>query len=105
MVRHILSAIGLASLLCVGTQLMSCASTRTQESTGEYVDDSTVTAKVKAAFVEDAKLKSFQISVKTYKGTVQLSGFVDSRDMVDRAGDLARRVGGVQSVKNDLNVK
>ena len=83
----------------------ACASTSKQESTGEYVDDSVITTKVKALLAEDDFLKSFQISVETYKGTVQLSGFVDSQKAVDKAGEIARGVKGVKSVKNNLNVK
>jgi hyperosmotically inducible protein len=85
--------------------LVACASTRTHESTGEYVDDSVITTKVKALLAEDDFLKSFQISVETYKGTVQLSGFVDSRKAVNKAGEIARSVQGVKSVKNNLIVK
>jgi osmotically-inducible protein OsmY len=83
----------------------ACASTRTQESTGEYVDDSVITTKVKSLLAEDDFIKSFQISVETYKGTVQLSGFVNSRKAVDKAGEIARSVQGVKSVKNNLIVK
>lgn len=85
--------------------LVSCAGSRTQESTGQYVDDSTITAKVKAAIFEEDTLKSTQITVVTYKGVVQLSGFVDSSRSVNRAEMVARNVDGVKSVKNDLVVK
>ncbi len=85
--------------------LVACASTRTHESTGEYVDDSVITTKVKALLAEDNLLKSFQISVETYKGTVQLSGFVNSRETVNKAGEIARSVKGVKSVRNNLIVK
>ena len=85
--------------------LVACASTRTHESTGEYVDDSVITTKVKALLAEDNFLKSFQISVETYKGTVQLSGFVNSRETVNKAGEIARSVKGVKSVRNNLIVK
>jgi len=105
MSRHILSAVSAAGLLCAGAPFLGCSSTRTHESTGEYVDDSAITAKVKAAILEDPALKTLQISVKTYKGVVQLSGFVDSKDMVDRAGKVASQVSGVREVKNDLIVK
>ena len=105
MSRHILNAITAAGLLCAGAPFLGCSSSRTHESTGEYVDDSTITAKVKAAILEDPALKSLQISVKTYKGVVQLSGFVDSQDMVDRAGKVASQVSGVRDVKNGLTVK
>ena len=75
------------------------------ESAGEFVDDSIITTKVKALLAEDDFLKSFQISVETYKGTVQLSGFVSSRAAVDKALQITRSVGGVKSVKNSLIVK
>ena len=85
--------------------LGACASTRTHESTGEYVDDSVITTKVKSLLANDDFFKSFQISVETYKGTVQLSGFVNSRQAVDKAGQIARSVQGVKSIRNDLIVK
>ena len=84
---------------------VACASTSKQESAGEYVDDSVITTKVKSLLAADDFLKSFQISVVTYKGTVQLSGFVSSQQAVDKAGDITRSVKGVKSVKNDLIVK
>jgi hyperosmotically inducible protein len=84
---------------------VSCASTPKQESTGEYVDDSVITTKVKSLIAADDFLKSFQISVETYKGIVQLSGFVSSQNLVDKAGEIARSVKGVKSVKNNLIVK
>jgi hyperosmotically inducible protein len=83
----------------------ACASTSKQESTGEYIDDSVITTKVKSLLAADDFIKSFQISVETYKGTVQLSGFVGSEKGVDKAGQIARSVKGVTSVKNDLIVK
>jgi osmotically-inducible protein OsmY len=85
--------------------LVACASTSKKESTGEYVDYSVITTKVKSLLAEDDFLKSFQISVETYKGTVQLSGFVNSRQAVDKANQIAYSVKGVKSVKNDLIVK
>jgi osmotically-inducible protein OsmY len=85
--------------------LVACASTSKQSSTGEYVDDSVITTKVKSLLAEDDFLKSFKISVETYKGTVQLSGFVNSQQAVDKAGQIASSVKGVKSVKNDLIVK
>jgi hyperosmotically inducible protein len=84
---------------------VSCASTPKQESTGEYVDDSVITTKVKSLIAADDFLKSFQISVETYKGIVQLSGFVNSQNLVDKAGQIAGSVKGVRSVKNSLIVK
>jgi osmotically-inducible protein OsmY len=97
--------IGYLVLLMLVATFAACASTRTHESTGEYVDDSTITTKVKALLAEDDFLKSFQISVETYKGTVQLSGFVNSQDAVRKAGEITRSVKGVTSVKNNLIVK
>jgi osmotically-inducible protein OsmY len=92
-------------LLLAIAVLAGCAATRTQESTGEYVDDSTITAKVKAAILGDPALKVFQISVETFKGVVQLSGFVNSPQVVSRAAEVASQVSGVKSVKNNLLVK
>lgn len=82
-----------------------CASTSRQEGTGEYVDNSVITSKIKSQLAADDFLKSFEISVETYKGTVQLSGFVDSQSAANRAAQIARGVEGVKSVKNNLRVK
>jgi osmotically-inducible protein OsmY len=92
-------------LLMLIATFVACASTPERESTGEYVDDSVITTKVKSMLAADDFLKSFKISVETYKGTVQLSGFVGSQKAVDKAGEIARSVKGVTSVKNDLVVK
>ena len=92
-------------LLMLIATFAACASTRTHESTGEYVDDSVITTKVKALLANDDFFKSFQISVETYKGIVQLSGFVNSQQAVNKAGEIVRTVQGVKSVKNDLIVK
>lgn len=92
-------------LLMVIAAVAACASTPTRESTGEYVDDSVITTKVKSLIAKDDLLKAFQISVETYKGTVQLSGFVNSREAVEKAGEIARDVKGVKSVKNNVIVK
>jgi osmotically-inducible protein OsmY len=97
--------IGYLVLLMFVAALAGCAATRTHESTGEYVDDSTITTKVKALLAEDNFLRSFQISVETYKGKVQLSGFVNSQNAVDKAGQIAMSVKGVRSVNNNLIVK
>jgi osmotically-inducible protein OsmY len=97
--------IGYFILVMLMVAFVACASTSTQESTGEYVDDSVITTKVKALLAEDDFLKSFQISVETYKGTVQLSGFVNSQKAVDKAGEITRSVKGVKSVRNILIVK
>ena len=97
--------VGYLVLIMFVAALMACASTPKKESTGEYVDDSVITTKVKSLLAEDDFLKSFQIGVETYKGIVQLSGFVNSRQAVDKAGQIASSVKGVESVKNDLIVK
>jgi len=100
------SSIGRSLLvLLVLAVIAGCASTRTQESTGQYFDDSTITAKVKAAIFDDPALKVFDISVETFKGVVQLSGFVNSAEIRSRAAVVASRVSGVKSVKNSLIVK
>jgi hyperosmotically inducible protein len=96
----------LATLLAV-TVLgsVSCAATRTSEGTGEYVDDTVITTKVKAAFLGEEGLKVAEINVETFKGVVQLSGFINSRADADRAITLARGVSGVVSVKDDMRIK
>jgi osmotically-inducible protein OsmY len=85
--------------------LAACAPTPTREGTGEYIDDSVITGKVKAAFAADPMVKATQVQVETFKGTVQLSGFVDSRESAQRAVEIARSVKGVQSVKNDTVIR
>jgi len=95
----------LVMVFVLAAALMACASTRTHESTGEYVDDSVITTKVKSQLAGDDFFKSFQISVETYKGTVQLSGFVNSQEAVNKAGEITLSVKGVRSVKNNLIVK
>jgi osmotically-inducible protein OsmY len=85
--------------------LLGCASTSKQEGTGEYVDDTVITSKVKAAIFNDPSLKSAEINVETFKGVVQLSGFVNSREDINKAAQVARGVQGVVSVKNDMRLK
>jgi len=94
----------LLSFLLVAS-ITGCAGGTKHESTGEYLDDSVLTTKVKASILGDSKLKLLQINVKTYKGIVQLSGFVDSTSAAERAVELARTVRGVKSVNNSLIVK
>jgi len=84
---------------------LGCASTATSEGTGEYVDDTVITAKVKTAILGESTLKSAEINVETFKGVVQLSGFVNSQSDVNKAVVVARNVKGVKSVKNDMRVK
>lgn len=84
---------------------VGCASTVKQEGTGEYVDDSVITTKVKAAVLNEPTLKSAEINVETFKGVVQLSGFVSSQADIGKAVEVARGVPGVKSVKNDMRLK
>jgi osmotically-inducible protein OsmY len=97
--------IGYFVILVLIATFSACGSTSKQTSPGEYVDDSVITTKVKSLLAEDDFLKSFQIGVETRKGIVQLSGFVNSQQAVDKAGQIAKSVKGVTSVKNDLIVK
>ncbi|HBA09556.1 MAG: BON domain-containing protein [Methylotenera sp.] len=92
----------LAATLAV---LVGCASTSKSEGTGEYIDDSVITAKVKAAVLNDENLKSSEINVETFKGVVQLSGFVNSESDIGKAVDVASKINGVKSVKNDMHLK
>jgi len=84
---------------------VGCASTSTREGTGEYIDDSVITTKVKAAIINEPTLKATEINVETFKGSVQLSGFVAQPADAARAAEVARGVKGVKSVKNDVRVK
>lgn len=85
--------------------LVGCAGTPTKEGTGEYIDDTVITTRVKAAIFNEPTLKSAEINVETFKGTVQLSGFVSSRADINKAAELARGVKGVTSVRNDMRLK
>ncbi len=85
--------------------LVGCAATPKQEGTGEYIDDTVLTTKVKAAVFNEPSLKSAEINVETFKGVVQLSGFVSSQTEINKAAEVARSVTGVKSVKNDMRVK
>jgi osmotically-inducible protein OsmY len=87
------------------TALAGCASSQKHESTGQYVDDTAITSKVKAAIFNEPTLKSAEINVETFKGRVQLSGFVSTRASIDRAVVIAQGVSGVTSVANDMRVK
>jgi osmotically-inducible protein OsmY len=98
-------AIHFLVLLMLIAAFAACASTPTRESTGEYVDDSVITTKIKSLLAQDDFLKSFQISVETYQGVVQLSGFVNSQQAVNKAGEIVRSVKGIKSIKNNLIVK
>jgi len=97
----------LGLVVCLATALASfgCAGTRTHESTGEYIDNSAVTAKVKTALVDDPSVSAMQVKVKTFKGVVQLSGFVDTPQQKQRAEEIARGIDGVREVQNNISVK
>ena len=98
LVVGLVAALGAASIV-------GCASTDTRRSTGQALDDTSITARVKTALAKEAGLgKAMDVNVTTNRGTVQLSGFVDSPDLINRAGQIARNVEGVQSVQNDLRV-
>lgn len=97
-----LTGVMLALMLAV---TMGCASETKKSSTGEYIDDSVITTKVKAAIFNEPTLKSAEINVETFKGAVQLSGFVNSQTDINKAVSLTRAVDGVVSVKNDMRLK
>ena len=97
-----LSAVALAFALA---SVVGCASTQKQAGTGEYMDDSVITTKVKTAILNEPTLKVAEINVETFKGVVQLSGFVSSQAAASKAVEVARGIGGVKSVKNDMRVK
>ncbi|MCS3902835.1 osmotically-inducible protein OsmY [Methylohalomonas lacus] len=99
--KYLSSFVAIFALLVMS----GCASTDTQSGTGEYVDDTVITTKVKAAIFNEPTLKSAEINVETFKGVVQLSGFVSSQDNINRAVSVARNVGGVVSVENDMQLK
>lgn len=101
-VQRIVKVLICAALL---SAFLGCSATQKHESTGQYVDDSVITTKVKAALFDDMSLKTFKISVKTYQSVVQLSGFVDSAEHAQRAAEVARSVEGVSEVRNDLIVE
>ena len=96
--------VSLLSVLLLAS-ILGCGATQTREGTGEYLDDSVITTKVKAAVFNDPTLKVNEINVETFKGVVQLSGFVTSQADVDKAVQVARGVAGVKSVKNDMRIK
>lgn len=94
-----------SSLLIAFVSLVGCASTSGHEGTGEYVDDTVITSKVKYAVMSEDTLKSSEINVETYKGVVQLSGFVTSEKEIAKAVEVTRTVKGVKSVRNDIHIK
>jgi osmotically-inducible protein OsmY len=101
-IQRLATAVFTASLALT---IVGCSSTPVKESTGEYIDDAAITTKVKAAIFNEPTLKSTEINVETFKGDVQLSGFVAQPADAARAAEVARGVKGVTSVKNDIRVK
>ena len=95
----------LAAVLVLALSLAACDAMSGRETPGEYVDDTVITSKVMAEIVKDPSLKKSQVSVETLDHVVQLSGFVDTTQMVARAGELARKVVGVRAVRNELLVQ
>lgn len=92
-------------LIIMTVFFLGCASTAKQEGTGEYVDDTVITTKVKAAIFEEPTLKTSEINVETFKGIVQLSGFVSSSADINKAVEVTRRINGVKSVTNSMRLK
>ena len=103
--KHVKRSSSLIMCLVFVVALISCAGSRTSESSGQYVDDSVITTKVKTALLVDPDVKSLDIGVETFKGVVQLSGFVNSAEQARMAVEIAKSVEGVRSVKNSLVVK
>lgn len=102
---HFTNRISAAFLTLMLALVVGCASTSKQEGSGEYVDDTVITTKVKTAIFNEPDLKSAEINVETFKGVVQLSGFVSSQAAVNKAVSVARSVNGVKSVRNDMRIK
>lgn len=95
----------LVVVMLMVTFVSACAGSRTQSSTGDYLDDSVITSKVKAKLLEDKEVSGLAVNVETFKGVVQLSGFVKSEAERQKAVQLARSVGGVKDIKNDIRLK
>jgi len=91
--------------VCLFGGLSACASTSSSEGTGEYIDDSVITTKVKAMILHEPTLRSAEINVETFKGIVQLSGFISSRENMNKAIEVAKDVSGVKSVSNAMQLK
>ena len=96
---------GILMAAVMAITLSACAPTATKEGTGGYIDDTVITTKVKAQLLNDDSLKSTEINVETFKGKVQLSGFVSSPQMANRAVTVTRSVAGVKSVVNNMQIK
>lgn len=103
--KKLFKSLSLLFLTLAMASMLACAASPKQEGTGEYVDDSVITTKVKAAIFNEPTLKSAEINVETFKGVVQLSGFVNSVADIDKAVAITRSIKGVVSVKNDMRLK
>lgn len=103
--KQVSKSVLIAICSLVFATLLGCNAASKKETTAEYIDDSYLTTKVKAAILRDPTLKSSEINVETYKGAVQLSGFVNSRSDINRAVEVTRTVRGVKAVRNDMQVK
>lgn len=103
--ERIMRSVPMLAVAMLLALFVGCASTESSSGTGEYIDDTVITTKVKAAIFNEPTLKSAEINVETYKGVVQLSGFVSSRDDINTAIRVARGVKGVKSVSNDMELK
>lgn len=103
--KHFVRLFSASFLILVLLTVMGCGSTQKQEGTGEYLDDTVITTKVKAAILNEPTLKSAEINVETFKGVVQLSGFVSSSASISKAIEVAKGVTGVKSVKNSMHLK
>ena len=103
--QHITRGLTLILGIAFMAFVLGCASTDNRESTGEYIDDTVITTKVKAELIKDEDLNAGEINVETFKGVVQLSGFVKSQADIEKASKVAKAVKGVKSVKNDIRLK
>ncbi|MBX9916501.1 MAG: BON domain-containing protein [Nitrosomonas sp.] len=103
--KHFVKLFSASFLILVLLTVMGCGSTQKQEGTGEYLDDTVITTKVKAAILNEPTLKSAEINVETFKGAVQLSGFVSSSASINKAIEVAKGVAGVKSVRNSMQLK
>jgi len=104
-IMKLVNLFGSFFLVILLVSFLGCASTSKQEGTGEYIDDSVITTKVKAAILQESSLKSSEINVETFKGVVQLSGFVNSQADINKAVEVTRNVKGVKSVTNSMRLK